>query len=288
MSAGRRLLITGASGFLGSVLLHRAVAEGWAVAGTCFSHPGDESAPAPLHRLDLRDTASVAALIGNFQPEVVIHTAYSQNDRAVTFGGTLALAEVCRGLDSPPHFIQVSTDLVFDGQKGNYSEQDEPCPLMAYGRDKLDAELAVRRTMPKALIVRAALIYDLERLPVHLKFASGAIARGETFTFFEDEYRSPVLAGELAGALLAMAGRGTVGLLHVGGADRVDRWWFGLRLMRALGLPTDLARPGSSRSLSQPRPADCSLDSSRAGALLGVRFRGAREVFAGCNPELEA
>lgn len=287
MSAGCRLLITGASGFLGGSLLRRAVAEGWQTAGTCFSHMVDESAPAPIHSLDLRDTAALAALVGSFQPEVVIHTAYSQNDRAVTFGGTLALAEICRGLTDPPHFIQVSTDLVFDGQKGNYCEQDEPRPLMAYGRDKLDAELAVRRTLPKALIVRSALLYDLERVPVHLKFALGAIARGETFTFFEDEYRSPVLVGELTAALLDLAGRGATGLLHVGGADRVDRWWFGLRLLHALGLPTALARPGSSRNLGQPRPADCSLDSSRAEALLGLRFRGAREVFAGCNPELE-
>lgn len=287
MSAGRRLLVTGASGFLGSCILRLTEREKWVVCGTYLSRCPEGATQARLHRLDIRDEEEVTALVRDFKPDTVIHTAYSQNDRSVTFGGTLALAAACRNLESQPHFIQVSTDLVFDGGRGMYREEDQPRPVIDYGRDKLDAERAVRESLPGALAVRSAIIYDLRRVPSHLGFALSAARRGETFTFFNDEFRSPVLVEELSKALLELAVRGVSGILHIAGADRVDRWWFGVRLMRVLGLSCELARPGSFREKGLVRPADCSLDVSRAEKLLGMRFHGVREVFAGCGINLE-
>ena len=287
MSTVRKLLVTGASGFLGSCILRLAELEKWEVCGTYLSRCPEGDTPARLHRLDLRDEVEVTALVRDFRPDTVIHTAYSQNDRSVTFGGTLALVGACRNLESKPHFIQVSTDLVFDGVRGMYREEDQPCPVIDYGRDKLDAERAVRENLPGALVVRSAIIYDLRHVPSHLGFALSAARRGETFTFFNDEFRSPVLVEELSKALLELAVRGASGILHIAGANRVDRWWFGVRLMRALGLSCELARPGSFRAKGLVRPADCSLDASRAEKFIGMRFRGVREVFAGCGLNLE-
>jgi dTDP-4-dehydrorhamnose reductase len=287
MNTSRRLLVTGASGFLGSCILRLAERENWEVCGTYLSRCPEGATQARLHRLDIRDEISVRKLVREFRPDTVIHTAYSQNDRSVTFGGTLALSGACRSLERPPHFIHVSTDLVFDGVRGMYREEDEARPLIDYGKDKLDAELAVRENLPGALIIRSAILYDLRRVPSHLGFALSASGRGETFTFFSDEFRSPVLVEELSKAILDLAERGASGTLHIAGADRVNRWWFGVRLMRVLGLSSELARPGSFREKGLVRPADCSLDVSRAEAFLGMRFRGVREVFAGCGINLE-
>lgn len=287
MARGRRLLVTGGSGFLGRLVCSLAIERGWTVSGTYLNREVAETEGIDWIRLDLRDDSSVRETLDRARPEVLIHTAYRQDESEVTFGGTRRLAGACAALARPPRFLQVSTDLVFDGTRGMYSEEDEARPVLGYGRDKLDAELAVRESLPDSLIVRAALLYDLERIPSHLGFALDALRKGREFSFFTDEFRSPLLAAELAGALLDLGERAEAGTLHVAGADRVDRWWFGRRLMMALGLDWRAARPASFRNLGLVRPADCSMRSDRAGSLLGTRFRGAREVLAVFNPDGE-
>ncbi|OGG01243.1 MAG: hypothetical protein A3F83_15075 [Candidatus Glassbacteria bacterium RIFCSPLOWO2_12_FULL_58_11] len=276
---GRRLLITGGSGYLGGALTHWAAAQGYAVRATWLNNRPADCPGVHWEMADLRKGEELSALVNRVSPEVVIHTAYSQNDRSVTYDGTVLLAGACSRLDPPPFFIFVSTDLVYDGRAGGYSEADEPVPLLDYGRDKLDAEQAVRQTLPGALVVRSSLMYDLERLPGHLRFATEKVARGESCVFFADEYRSPVLVNELARAILDLAGRRQPGLLHLAGPDRVSRLWLGTHLLRAFGYPTDRVKPGSSRESGMLRPADCSLDSTQAEKILGRRFTGAVEVL---------
>jgi len=276
---GRRLLITGGSGYLGKALTHSASGHGYEVCATWLNNRPADCPGVNWERADLRKADELAALVSRVRPEVVIHTAYSQNDRPVTYDGTARLAGECSRLEPPPFFIFVSTDLVYDGGAGEYSEDDEPVPLLDYGRDKLDAERAVRLKLPGALVVRSSLMYGLESLPGHLRFATEKIAKGEECVFFTDEYRSPVLVNELAGAILALASLAHPGLLHLAGPDRVNRWWLGTHLLRAFGYPTDKVKPGSCRDQGLKRPPDCSLDSTRAEKLLGRRFTGAVEVL---------
>jgi len=273
------MLITGGSGFLGSVMARKAADADYDVWATYLRISPPEAERIRRERLDIRSESEIADLLNRVNPQVVIHTAYSQNDREVTFAATARLVSCCRMLKETPYFIFISTDLVFEGKKGRYTENDPPVPVMDYGRDKLDAERLVAEQMPGALIARSSLFYDLERVPSHLRFAVDAIREGRECVLFKDEYRSPVLVGELAGALLRLAEIRHGGLLHLAGADRVNRWWFGLRLLRALGFPTRTVRAGSVKEIHLPRPADCSLDSSRAESLLGRRFTGVKAVL---------
>ncbi len=275
----RRLLVTGGSGFLGNALCRAGAEAGYRVLGTWFSR---ETVPCPSCEaawLDLGEEREVAALVQGFRPQLVIHTAYGRGDREITCGGTERLARACRELKEPPRFVQVSTDLVFDGRRGHYCEDDPAEPVMPYGHDKLDAERAVLEILPGSLVVRSSLMYDLERLPGHLEFAVEAIREGREFTFFRDEYRSPVLADELSRALLRAGQSAESGLLHLAGPDRVDRFSFGTALLKALGYDPALARAGTAAELGLARPSDCSLDSSRALRVLGMQLRGAREVL---------
>lgn len=274
-----RMLLTGGSGFLGSVLAAQAAANGYRVWATHLTNPAPERPGVTPVRIDLTDIRQMKALVREVAPSVVVHTVYSMTDAGVNIGCSKELAAACAALAKPPFFLYTSTDLVFDGCGGMYTERDEPGPVMDYGRQKLAAERAVMECMPSAAVVRPSLIYDLERLPLHLGFAVKAQDSGRTFEFYTDEFRSPVHVDDLALMIIELCGRRSAGVWHAGGADRVDRWWFGTHLLRALGHSSGLARRGSSAATAGTRPADCSLDSGKAAGQLETVLRGAVEVL---------
>ncbi len=276
-----RMLLTGGSGFLGSVLAVLAATVGYRVWATHLSNPVPDHRGVTPVKINLTDSRALAALVRETAPTVVVHTAYSTTDAAVNIGCSGELAAACAALASRPFFLYTSTDLVFDGRRGMYSERDEPAPVMEYGCQKLAAERAVSAALPSAAIVRPSLIYDLRRPPLHLDFALRAQRGGRTFEFFADEFRSPVRVDDLAAMVVELCDRRLGGFWHAGGADRVDRWWFGTRLLRALGCPVNMARRGSraASALSRRRPADCSLYSGKAARQLDTALRGAVEVL---------
>jgi dTDP-4-dehydrorhamnose reductase len=195
----------------------------------------------------------------------VIHTAYRQNEGAwsTNVDGSAAVAASARGA----RLIHLSSDLVFDGSRGRYREDDASAPVSEYGRSKAEAEREVARLHPEASIVRTSLIYGgIEPGPQERLAATGT-------RFFVDELRSPVQVGDLAQALLELIGVDHSGPLHVAGADDVSRYDF------AVLLGADPARIEPSHTTAERAP-NVTLDSSRAEALLGTRLRGVREVLA--------
>ena len=164
--------------------------------------------------------------------------------------------------------MHLSTDVVFDGLKGApYVEDDPLSPVTEYGRAKAEAESRVAAAHPQALIVRTSLI--VRRAPS--RRSTRLAARDPSFTFFTNEIRTPVQVGDLAEALLELAELDVSGPLHVAGADAVSRAEFAELIT---------GRPVASAPAPPTRPLDCSLDSSRAQALIRTRLRGVREVFA--------
>nr|WP_267128312.1 sugar nucleotide-binding protein [Baekduia soli] len=153
-------------------------------------------------------------------------------------------------------------------------------PVTAYGRLKADAEAAVAHEHPGALAVRTSLLYGGPGAPRsrHEEVALAAAAGRRDVTFFADEIRCPVQVGDLAGALLEIAARSEAGVLHVAGADAVDRHAFARLVVVAAGLdPAGLA----AGSRPPGRPGDCTLDCTRARGLLRTRLRGVGEVLGG-------
>lgn len=255
------LLVTGGSGYLGRELVRR--------------HPGAVGASRGAGlRLDVRDAEAVRAAVEHLRPGAIVHTAYRQDDRATTFGGAVNVASAAAGVGA--RLIHLSTDIVFDGEKGApYTEEDEPRPIVPYGRDKAEAERAVLEAHAGALVVRTSLLYGGAEPGPQERMAADPRAR-----FFTDELRSPVHVGDLAAALLELAGREEAGVLHVAGADSLSRYDF------ARLLAPDPARVEADTIAGSGlvRPRDCRLSSARAAALLDARLRGAREVLERRRP----
>jgi dTDP-4-dehydrorhamnose reductase len=267
------LLVTGGTGYLGGELLRRAPAVGtW--------HTREPTARGDWLRLDVRDSVAVRQELERLRPAAVIHTAYRQDDRAVTLDGAAAVAEAAAAVEA--RLVHVSSDVIFDGTKpGPYTEQDPPSPITDYGRAKAEAERAVRAAHPDALVVRTSLLYGGSEPSRHERLAHEAADGRGDMTFFEDELRSPVLVGELASALLELAAREEAGILHVAGADTVSRYEFAFLLAQAHGLPGERILRSRLGGSDLVRPTNCALDSSRARALLRVRLHGVLEYSAG-------
>ena len=250
------LLVTGGTGYLGSELVRLSGA----------AHP----------RLELLDPGAVRRGFHEVGPHAVIHTAYRQDEPAVNVDGSAAVAAAAAEVGA--RLVHISTDVLFDGRNREpYTEDDEPNPLDDDGRSKLEAEHRVFEEHPDPLIVRTSLLVGRRR-PGRAEQAVLAAARGEhRMPFFEDEWRSPILVSDLAAALLELASHDVTGVLHVAGAEPMNRYELACQVAAAHGLPTDGLQRGRLEGSGLRRTAYCVLDSSRARSLIRAPLPGARD-----------
>jgi dTDP-4-dehydrorhamnose reductase len=255
------LLVTGGSGYLGRELLRQSPGAVGASRGSGLP-------------LDVRDAGAVQGAFAELRPAAVIHTAYDMEDRATTYDGAVNVARAAA--DVGARLIHLSTDVVFDGEKGApYVEEDEPNPVTAYGRHKADAEPAVRAAHPQALIVRTSLMYGGAEPGRHERSAADPDS-----AFFTDELRSPVHVGDLAAALLELAGVERAGILHMAGADALSRYDFA----RLLAPHPESVRGATIEGSGLARPRECVLSSALAATVVRTRLRGAREMLVPRRP----
>jgi dTDP-4-dehydrorhamnose reductase len=180
------------------------------------------------------------------------------------------LAEACS--EAGVAFAHVSTDMVFDGKRGNYKETDEPRPLNVYAASKLAGEQAVGAVMREALILRTNFIGMSPTPGAGLaEWIADRLDAGDRINGFTDVIVSPLFAGELARLILRMIDKNLSGVYHLGAADSVSKYDLAYRIAEACdvdGSLIDEARVADA-GLTAPRPLDISLDSSRAESALG-------------------
>ncbi|UCD75216.1 MAG: SDR family oxidoreductase [Phycisphaerales bacterium] len=287
----RPALVTGGSGFIGSYIC-RALAEvGWRVHGAFGRH--EEHVP-PASRIrsvhvDLARSGSIARVLDSIRPHLIVHTAAMsalkdceqrpEMARLVNTKATADLADWCRQNDA--HLIFFSTDQVFDGSEGSYSESDPPSPIHVYGRTKAEAEERVLESGATASVLRLSLVYGPSPggQRSHHEQVLLAVRQNERLRFFSDEYRNPILAADVAAVVVELAAMEGLGLLHLAGPDRMSRVDFGRAILRAFGhehVDFDTVTLAEANMMPR-RPPDLSLDTSRARGLLTRTPRGVRD-----------
>ena len=233
---------------------------------------------ARLRKVDLADPIETERALEEADPEVIIHAAAVSSAAAVLREPEHARAVNARGTEvlaawaSAHHrrILFTSTDLVFDGERSWYREDDATAPVLEYGRTKEAAEKPVLASQ-SGLVVRLSLLYG-STITGQLAYFDQAIAdlrSGTPRAFFEDEYRTPLDYVTAATILVRLAESNATGVIHAAGPERVSRFELMQRAAAALGLHAGLVqanRRADTPSL-EPRPADVSLDTSRLRAL---------------------
>jgi dTDP-4-dehydrorhamnose reductase len=292
VSVPRRVLITGASGLVGSRLALAGRERGDEVLGTYAARPW-QATGIRTEPMDLRNPAAMHALVLAHRPEVISHAAAVADPdacardplaaRAVNVEGTrhVALAAAACGA----RVVLASTDLVYDGERGWYEETDPPGPLGAYARSKVEAEQVLLEHLgERACVARIGLVYGFGAAHGR-SFAErwvGGLRRGERLAAFTDQFRTPILIDDLCAALLEMPESALSGLYHVAGPERASRHDFALALCEAFSLDRGLVRPGRVAEVAflDPRSRDVSLRCERLRREIEFAPSGIREGLA--------
>jgi dTDP-4-dehydrorhamnose reductase len=290
---GMRILITGSNGLLGQKLV-AALRNDPAVKLIATSRGADRTPAMPgagaylYLPLDCTDAAAVHRAFDETHPDVVIHTAAMTNVdaceqaadecRLQNVTAVEHLVEAARSVDA--HFIHLSTDFIFDGAAGPYTEEAVPAPLSIYGRSKLDAEHVVMNAgLRRWAIARTIIVYGvapgLSRSNVVL-WAKGALEKGQPIKVVDDQWRMPTLAEDLADGCIRIAKRGATGVYNLCGPDGMTILELVQRVGRFFHLDTAVVTPVKSDSLGQParRPPRTGFVLDKAGCDLGYAPRG--------------
>jgi len=281
------LLLTGATGFLGSRL-----APGLASAWTVVRASRRAEGPASI-RLDLESPESVAAAFAAVQPAAVVHCGGAarpdecEKDPALArrlnpeAARLVAAQSACWGA----RLVHISTDMVFDGEKGWYDEDDAANPGTVYGRSKLEAEEVVLSRAPGAAVLRVSSVYGrpFGARPCFVDAWRADLAAGRPTTAFVDQWRTSTDGDQLPEVIgRVLADPDLSGVFHWGGAERLTRYETALVLCRTFGFDASLVRAVRAADVRGTvlRPRDLSMDSSRLASALGLAPRKIADGFA--------
>jgi dTDP-4-dehydrorhamnose reductase len=279
-----KAVVFGASGLIGSHLLRIGRQRGDQVIGTTFRQDVPD-----LLTVDVTERAAMAALIAEYRPKVVFFPAATPNvdlceaepalTRRTNVDAVRTVAEIAAEYEC--FVVFYSTDYLFDGSEGPYEEADPINPINEYGRQKQDAEDALREVLPDAhLIIRTTVVYGQERQGKNfLTRLIRTVRQGESLRVPDDQIGNPTLVDDLAEASWTLADMRAAGTYNVVGPDWIDRCAFAQEAARVFGLETELIHPVNTAELGQtaPRPLRAGLRPEKAQALLGRSLVGMTE-----------
>jgi dTDP-4-dehydrorhamnose reductase len=280
MSARKKLIVTGAHGFVAGSVLAQAGAE-WEAHALSRGEPLAQRAGLRWHQLDPLEPGRLAQLFHEVRPAAVIHTAalsdidycqaHPELARAVNASLTRALAELCAAVGAK--LVLCSTDTVFDGERAPYREADPPGPVNFYAQTKVEAEQIVSQLGAHGVIARLALVAGLPVLGAGNSFLARMLAafkEGRVVGMLTHEVRTPIDVITLGRALLELAAGDHHGTFHLAGNSRLNRFEMAQQIAARFGFPLDLVVAQDPASLPgrAPRPRDVSLDNRKARAQL--------------------
>ncbi|HLJ41186.1 MAG TPA: SDR family oxidoreductase [Candidatus Acidoferrales bacterium] len=281
-----RLLITGVTGLLGSNLIWQA-AESYEVIGwsrSCTAMPSG----CAMDRVDLANVDITTRRLHERRPDVIVHCAAMTDvercerepdvARVVNVEATRILARWCA--QHGARFVFISTDSVFDGSWGHYSEEDRPAPVNEYARTKLAAEAVVTGLLPDALILRTNFYGRNFKQKLSLaEWMLEKLARRERLPAFADVRFNPLLASHLGRIILDLIAHGAKGVFHAAARDECSKYEFALLIAKVFGLQADEARPElvGDFGFAAQRPRNATLAVDKISRFLGREMPSVEE-----------
>ncbi len=233
--------------------------------------------------LDITDREKLLKTVSEVKPHAIIHTAaYTDVDGCeanrdlawrVNAEATRSIAEA--SAENGSHMVYVSTDYVFDGEKGLYVEEEQTNPVNYYGFTKLKGEEYVKKYAMEWCIARTSVVYGWSPTgkPNFATWVINSLKQGREVKALTDQYVSPTLNTNLAEMLLEIAERKITGVVHTAGATRVSRHEHALKLAEAFDLKKELVKPATMSDIpwKAKRPRDSSLNVSKALNMLNAK-----------------
>lgn len=260
-----RILITGSNGLLGQKLTDLCLASELDFLATSSGANRYSMCPKERYQtLDITDEQNIHAVLGTYRPTHVIHTAAMTNvDQCelqpeacdlVNRQSVQMLSKYCQAHQI--HLQLLSTDFVFDGEAGPYTETDQPNPLSVYARSKVEAEKIVQHAHGlNYAIVRTIIVYgngeNLSRSNLIL-WAKEALTKGDPLQIVDDQFRAPTWAADLAWACVRICQLNEQGIFHIAGPETLSIYDIVGRVAAYYGLSMDKVSRLSSATLKQP------------------------------------
>lgn len=287
----KRILITGANGMLGQRLIKFFMKQKYVEVfmtsleeKNCFGYNN-------YAQVDLSKREEVKKVIYDFYPDFIIHTAaYTNVDGCetqrelswkVNVKSVEYIAEASRLIDA--HLIHFSTDYVFDGKNGPYTEVDIPCPISYYGKTKLASENIIKLISPLYTIIRTNVLYGpaLYGRPDFVKWVVASLRENKTIRIVTDQVNNPTFTDDIIQAVSKITEYKKQGLYNIGGKEFLNRFDFTLRIADYFNLDKKLIEPILTETLKQPapRPLKSGLINLKAQTELGYKPHSVEDTF---------
>jgi dTDP-4-dehydrorhamnose reductase len=290
-----KILITGSNGLLGQKIVRQALKKGITFLATSKGDNRNTDCPSEKYQsLDICDATEIENVFSDFEPTHVIHTAAITNVdtcelnpeecELVNVTATRYLFETAQKINA--HFQLLSTDFIFDGEKGNYKETDEPNPLSVYAKSKVDAEtILLNSDYKNHSIVRTIIVYgignNLSKSNI-VSWAKEALSKGQPMNIIDDQFRSPTWADDLAWACLRICELNKIGIYHISGPETLSIYTIVERVANYFGLSTETLTKTDSSTLNQPakRPPRTGFDLTKSRNELGYNPKSLEDTLS--------
>lgn len=242
-------------------------------------------------QFDMTQKDEVKKVVLDFVPDYILNAAaYTNVDKCeserelawkVNVSGVEYLAQYARIIDA--HITHVSSDYVFDGVNGPYTETDPTNPISYYGRTKLASENALKISGTKNAIVRTNVLYGPSEFgnPDFVNWVIDNLSAGKEIRIVDDQINNPTFIPDLADGIIKIVDYNKDGIYHLGGKEFMNRYEFTIKIAEHFKLNKDLIKKIKTEDLNQParRPLKSGLIILKAETELNYKPHELKETF---------
>ena len=287
----KRILIVGSNGMLGQSVVSLFKYNNKYELLLASVEDNSVEKELPYSKVDIGKKKEVKKLLLDFYPDFVINlAAYTNVDKCETekelcwninVNALEYLAKYCVPTNS--QLIHISSDYVFDGENGPYTEQDLPNPISYYGRSKLAGENVIKRFDIPTTIIRTNVLFGATKhgRPDFVKWVVNSLENKNEIKIVTDQINNPTFIDDLSFVIKKICDTSKTGLYHIGGSELLDRFSFTKKIAEYFNLDFGLVTPIITNELNQPapRPLKSGLINLKAETELSYKPRNLNDCF---------